>query len=111
MHPAPVCGFPFMRKLMSLRRRGLHAFTLACGMAVVVLGGPGQGPSQEKSARSTSAAPTNAVSLEPCEVPGASEGAKEKARCGIYEVFENRATKKGRRVALKIVVFPATGQD
>lgn len=80
-------------------------------MSVIVLGGAGQEPSQEKGARSTSVAPSTRVSLEPCEVPGASEGAKEKARCGSYEVFENRATKKGRKVALKIVVFPATGQD
>ena len=49
--------------------------------------------------------------LQPCEVPGARQGAKEKALCGTYEVFENRASKKGRKIALKIVVFPATGQD
>jgi pimeloyl-ACP methyl ester carboxylesterase len=49
--------------------------------------------------------------LEPCEVAGAREGTKEKVRCATYEVFENRATKRGRKIALKIVVFPATGRE
>ncbi|HYP54215.1 MAG TPA: alpha/beta fold hydrolase, partial [Pyrinomonadaceae bacterium] len=47
----------------------------------------------------------------PCEVPGAREGTKEQVRCATYEVFENRATRRGRKIALKIVVFPATGRD
>lgn len=51
------------------------------------------------------------ISLAPCEVPGAAEGVKEKARCGSVEVFEDRVGKSGRKIALKIVVFPATGQD
>ncbi len=51
------------------------------------------------------------VSLQPCEVPGAEEGKKEKALCGTHEVFENRDLKTGRRIALKIVVFPATGKN
>jgi pimeloyl-ACP methyl ester carboxylesterase len=53
--------------------------------------------------------PPGSMSLMPCEVPGAKEGAKEKALCGSYEVFENRAAKRGRKISLKIVVFPATG--
>jgi len=51
------------------------------------------------------------ISLQPCEVSGADEGVKEKVLCGSYEVFENRTLKRGRKIALKIVVFPATGQD
>jgi pimeloyl-ACP methyl ester carboxylesterase len=31
-------------------------------------------------------------------------------KCGTLEVWENRATKKGRKINLRIVVFPATGQ-
>ena len=49
--------------------------------------------------------------LTPCEVSGASEGSKEKVRCGSLEVFEDREHNRGRKIALKIVVFPATGQD
>jgi len=33
------------------------------------------------------------------------------ARCGIYEVFENRAAKKGRKIPLRVVVLPALGPD
>jgi pimeloyl-ACP methyl ester carboxylesterase len=69
------------------------------------------GSSQEKGVRRTGTGPAGRVSLEPCEVPGTREDAKEKARCGTYEVFENRAAQSGRRIKLKIVVFPATGRD
>ena len=45
------------------------------------------------------------VTLTPCEM----RGVEGKALCGDYEVYENRATKKGRKITLKIVVLPATG--
>jgi pimeloyl-ACP methyl ester carboxylesterase len=32
-----------------------------------------------------------------------------KAKCGTFEVYENRATKKGRTITLKIILLPATG--
>ncbi|HEU0253236.1 MAG TPA: alpha/beta hydrolase [Pyrinomonadaceae bacterium] len=46
----------------------------------------------------------NKVVLSDCQIPQA--GA---AKCGTYQVFENRATKKGRMITMNIVVFPATG--
>lgn len=45
--------------------------------------------------------------LKPCEI----EGVEGKKLCGTYEVFENRATKQGRKISLKIVVFVATGAN
>lgn len=51
------------------------------------------------------------ISLAPCEVPGTSPSTKDKARCGSFEVFEDREHKSGRKIALKIVVYPATGAD
>lgn len=51
----------------------------------------------------------SAVDLKPCEVAGSDEGKKDRVLCGTYEVFENRATRSGRRIALKILVYPATG--
>ena len=47
------------------------------------------------------------LTLTPCQVGGV-EG---QARCGRYEVFENRDSKKGRKISLKIVVLPATGAE
>jgi pimeloyl-ACP methyl ester carboxylesterase len=38
------------------------------------------------------------------------EGLVGKGKCGTYEVYENRATKKGRRITLKIVYIRATGE-
>src|SRR5689334_15011868 len=51
------------------------------------------------------------ISLTPCEVPGPNPSTKDKARCGTFEVFEDRERKAGRKIALKIVVYPATGTD
>jgi pimeloyl-ACP methyl ester carboxylesterase len=64
---------------------------------------------QGKNALKTSK--PNRIALEPCEVAGAEPNSKEKVLCGTYEVFENRAARKGRRITLKIVVFPATGAN
>ena len=92
---------------MFMHRQLLVACALACGASCLALGGPGRGG----GARQAGNAPAASVSLEPCEVPGAREGAKEKARCGTYEVFENRAAGSRRKIKLKIVIFPATGPD
>lgn len=54
------------------------------------------------SGQATKPAP---IRLEPCQVPNV----PGEARCGRLEVFENRATRQGRRIALKVVVLPATG--
>ena len=56
-------------------------------------------------------APAATISLAPCEVPGPDPSTKDKARCGTFEVFEDREHKAGRKIALKIVVYPATGMD
>ncbi len=43
---------------------------------------------------------------EPCRI----QGLDEEVRCGVFEVFENRATRKGPRIPLKVLVLPATGK-
>ena len=78
-------------------------------LLVFVLGLSVSGQDQKTVAKSSSK--PDFISLQPCEVPGGNEGKKEKVLCGTYEVFENRTLKSGRRITLKIVVFPATGQD
>jgi len=83
----------------------LLACVVACGATLLGLNCLGQENSRP------SAAPATSISLEPCEVSGTQGGAKEKVRCGIFEVFEDRLARSGRRIALKIVVFPATGQE
>jgi pimeloyl-ACP methyl ester carboxylesterase len=47
-----------------------------------------------------------ALTLAACERPGV--GA---ARCGTYQVYEDRARRTGRRIGLNVVVLPATGVD
>ncbi len=41
----------------------------------------------------------------PCEIPGV----KGEARCGTFEVFEDRAAKAGRKIPLKVVVLTGPG--
>lgn len=45
------------------------------------------------------------LSVEPCTLPGVSGP----ARCGTLEVWENRATRAGRRIPIRFVVIPGTG--
>jgi pimeloyl-ACP methyl ester carboxylesterase len=48
--------------------------------------------------------PAKTITLNDCEVQRLG-----KAKCGTLEVYENRATKKGRMISLNILVLPATG--
>jgi pimeloyl-ACP methyl ester carboxylesterase len=49
----------------------------------------------------------SAGKLSPCHLPGLDE----EARCGRYEVFEDRVAGKGRKLSLNVVVLPARGPD
>jgi len=44
-----------------------------------------------------------ALQLAPCQIPDTAE----KARCGTLEVWENREARSGRKIPIKVVVFPA----
>src|SRR5262249_55867432 len=46
------------------------------------------------------------LQLSPCDVQGMG-----KAKCGALEVFEDRATGKGRKIKIKVLVAPATGNS
>jgi pimeloyl-ACP methyl ester carboxylesterase len=58
-------------------------------------------------AASRAAQPPWQGKLSPCTIPDGGG----KAFCGTYEVFENRETRSGRKIPLKIVVLPATGRE
>src|ERR1044072_581503 len=45
-----------------------------------------------------------ALTLKDCQI----QGLQGNAKCGTLEVFENRATRKGRKISLNIIVLPAT---
>ena len=53
--------------------------------------------------RSASASAAPGVTLTPCHV----EGVKEELRCGVYNVFENRRTRTGRKLSLKVILIHA----
>jgi pimeloyl-ACP methyl ester carboxylesterase len=48
-------------------------------------------------------APRSAIALAACRLPGVDMP----AQCGTYEVWENRATRAGRKIALNLAVVPA----
>ena len=54
-----------------------------------------------------SAEPPRRLELAPCRL----SGVPDEARCGAYEVFEDRDARAGRRIALNVAVLPATGPD
>jgi pimeloyl-ACP methyl ester carboxylesterase len=60
-----------------------------------------------KNVEPGSAAPAPKLELKPCTLPGLPPD----ARCGTYEVWENRAAKSGRKIPLRVVVLPALGPD
>ncbi len=73
----------------------LTALALACAATLCVAF------TNRDLAVSASAAP--GVTLTPCHV----EGVKEELRCGVYNVFENRRTRTGRKLPLKIILIHA----
>src|SRR5262245_32410464 len=81
---------------MKLSDKKLRWFWFA--LVPVVLLRPASSTTQQSAPR---------LELKPCSVQGISGN----ARCGTFEVFENRATEKGRKISLKILVLPATGAN
>ena len=52
---------------------------------------------------------TPRIELSPCDVDGTEPNSKVHVQCGTLEVYENRVARTGRKIGLKIEVFPATG--
>ncbi|HEX5760141.1 MAG TPA: alpha/beta fold hydrolase [Thermoanaerobaculia bacterium] len=48
-----------------------------------------------------------AAKLGPCTT----EGLPPEARCGTYEVWEDRAAESGRKIPVRVVLLPATGKN
>ncbi len=79
-------------------KRGRHTRLLA-GALLAASVVPGLAGCKQVGA----APPAPKVALAPCRV----EGIPWQAKCGTYEVFENRETKQGRKILLRVVVVPA----
>lgn len=67
----------------------------------------GCGSSAASSPGAVAARPAVRERLAPCSV----EGVSEKLLCGNYAVWENRTTRQGRKIDLRVVVLPALGKD
>jgi pimeloyl-ACP methyl ester carboxylesterase len=86
-----------------MRHTSISLIAIAC---FPVLGfTAGTAPVKNVEAGSAASAPK--LELKPCTIPGMPPD----ARCGTYEVWENRAAKSGRRIPLRVVVLPAQGPD
>lgn len=53
------------------------------------------------------AAAAGTLALAPCKLPGV----ERPARCGTFEVFEDRAAATGRTIPLRVAVLPAAGAE
>ncbi|HKO96165.1 MAG TPA: alpha/beta fold hydrolase [Pyrinomonadaceae bacterium] len=86
---------------MSVSLALLSLSVIACAGCAMAQIDKASGPAKEQAGKPSQ------LTLTSCEIPGI----QGSARCGELEVFENRATQKGRKIRLKIVVFPATGAE
>jgi pimeloyl-ACP methyl ester carboxylesterase len=80
-----------------------RSFIFALAFALITIGTTAQKPSRLPIA--------SLIQLQPCEIDGPEPNAKIKVLCGGLEVFEDRSKKTGRKISLKVEVFPATGTD
>jgi pimeloyl-ACP methyl ester carboxylesterase len=60
---------------------------------------------EDKSDKASQPMMRGHVKLEPCNLPKLTQD----ARCAKYEVYEDRAAGRGRKIALNILMMPATG--
>ena len=81
---------------MCLRRLGAGASLVALLAGGIRASAPGQPQPRPPSPR---------LALAPCTVPQVTG----EARCGTFEVFENRASATGRTLRLKVIVLAAAG--
>lgn len=86
-----------MRWMRIMRYTSLFA-ALACLPCSTLTAGPAA-PAVKKSPK---------LELKPCTtIPGV----PPEARCGTYEVWENRTAQSGRKIPLRVLVIPATGSN
>jgi len=78
-------------------------FVLLAAVAGCAYCASGSNPARLANLRTPFPTPASRVALQPCKVAGLDE----EVRCGTYEVYEDRAAKSGRKIALNIVVVPA----
>lgn len=74
-------------------------------LVVAACGSPGAPPAASASSPTTHPGPRER--LAPCQL----DGITGPVLCGSYAVWENRATREGRKIDLHIVVLPALGPD
>ena len=86
-----------------MSRYDLKSFTNNFALAALAAAGAARLVVAFGSPDPAASPPASEVTLTPCHV----EGIKEEVRCGVYHVFENRQTRKGRMLPLKIVLVPA----
>ena len=64
-------------------------------------------PDKPDSNLTTHGVRPSTIKLEPCKNPGTEDW----GLCGTYDVYENRESMQGRTIAMKVVVYPAKGQE
>lgn len=79
----------------------ISAISLLIALAAYLLLGVNNSPANSQKAMPV--VRHGQIDLQPCRVPGLDIV----ARCGAYELYEDRAAQKGRKINLHIVVVPA----
>jgi pimeloyl-ACP methyl ester carboxylesterase len=84
------------------RRRKIHS-TIRSSILLIALAACAFLSSRSSIAHQSKAPSYGRIAFQACHVPGF-DG---EARCGSYEVYEDRAARRGRKIRLHIVVVPA----
>ena len=88
---------------MTSGSRRFAMIALISGVVALVIGLLWYRPLTQTTA--TAGEPTVAMALQSCDLPdGLGVG-----RCGTLEVYENRASRAGRKIGINVIVVPATG--
>jgi pimeloyl-ACP methyl ester carboxylesterase len=74
---------------------------------LLVLAACGSSGAPPAASRGTTAVPNPRERLAPCHL----DGVTGPVLCGSYAVWENRTTRQGRKIDLRVVVLPAIGPD
>ncbi len=82
--------------MQKIRLASLFLFFAAAALAV---------PTPKEAPYARTARPR--LDLSPCKLPGI----EREVRCGRFEVWEDRAKRAGRKIALRVAVLPTTGPE
>jgi pimeloyl-ACP methyl ester carboxylesterase len=89
--------------IINNRKNTMKRYWLRLTLMLTVAGASQPGVSGQQPAAAAPQSDHRPSFLKPCQIPNV----KGEALCGQYKVYENRESRKGRKIALNIQILPA----